>query len=76
MPGAAGEKAVQCVPCMGSGFNTCMGCAGAGGTMLSRSRLGLDGRIEYWQERLTCGACAGSGRIVCSQCKGTGWVIR
>ena len=65
---------MTCAACGGRGFNNCTACGGAGHTMISKSRIGLGGRIEYYQDRLPCTGCFSSGKIVCVVCGGTGSV--
>jgi hypothetical protein len=64
-----------CLPCTGRGYTTCTICGGAGGTYLSKSRLGSGGRLEFYQERVPCTFCFGTGRVTCPSCRGVGWVL-
>ena len=64
-----------CMPCNGTGHNTCAGCGGAGATFLSKSRLGYSGRLEFYQERTPCRLCFGTGRTTCLSCGGIGWIL-
>ena len=67
---------MPCAACGGRGFNTCMACGGAGGTMISKSRMRLDRTIEYYQDRVPCTGCFGSGRVMCAVCGGVGTVLQ
>lgn len=67
---------MPCAACGGRGFNNCTACGGAGHTMISKSRIGLGGRIEYYQDRLPCTGCFSSGKITCAVCGGTGSVLQ
>jgi hypothetical protein len=60
--------------CNGRGFNNCTACAGAGSTRIQRSRLGFNGRTEYYYQQLPCSGCAATGRIRCVFCNGAGRV--
>lgn len=64
-----------CLPCTGLGFNACTVCGGAGAKFLSKSRLGLGGRLEFYQERVPCTICFGTGRVTCLNCRGVGWTL-
>ena len=64
-----------CMPCTGRGYTTCTICGGAGGTSLSKSRLGSGGQLEFYQERVPCTICFGTGRVTCPSCQGVGWVL-
>jgi len=61
--------------CTGRGFNPCAVCGGVGATMLSKSRMGVGGRLEFYQERVACTLCFGTGRVMCQACRGVGWVL-
>ena len=67
---------MPCAACGGRGFNNCTACGGAGHTMISKSRIGLGGRIEYYQDRVPCTGCFSSGKIMCAVCGGTGSVVK
>jgi len=77
MPRQSGGTVMQqpCLPCTGRGFNSCTVCGGAGATFLSKSRLGFNGRLEFYQERVPCTNCFGTGRVTCLSCRGVGWVL-
>jgi hypothetical protein len=62
--------------CNGRGQTTCTVCGGAGATFLSKSRLGYNGRIEYYQERVACTLCFGTGRVMCQACGGVGTALQ
>jgi hypothetical protein len=65
-----------CWRCNGRGFNNCTACGGAGSTRIQRSRLGFNGRTEYWYQQLPCSGCAATGRIWCAVCNGAGRVAQ
>lgn len=67
---------MPCAACGGRGFNNCTACGGAGHTMISKSRLGFGGQLEFYQERVPCTGCFSSGRIMCAVCGGTGSVLQ
>jgi DnaJ-class molecular chaperone len=35
-----------------------------------------DRTIEFYQDRMPCTICFGTGRITCLSCKGVGWVLQ
>jgi hypothetical protein len=77
MPRQSGGTVKQqpCLPCTGLGYNACTVCGGAGATFLSKSRLGFNGQLEFYQERVACTICFGTGRVTCLSCHGVGWIL-
>jgi hypothetical protein len=78
MAANSGERLTQmpCMPCNGRGYNSCGVCSGIGHRFMPKSRLRYDGTIEFYQERVACTSCFGTGRSMCLSCKGVGWVLQ
>jgi hypothetical protein len=53
----------------------CTVCGGAGASFLSKSRLGFNGRLEFYQDRVACRMCFGKGQVPCLSCRGIGWIL-
>ena len=74
-PSGGTVKQQPCLPCTGLGYNACTVCGGAGAKFLSKSRLAFNGKLEFYQERVACTICFGTGRVTCLSCRGVGWIL-